>query len=108
MHPALSEGRTSVITGAASGIGLAAARALAKLGMRVCLADLPGEKLDRAAAEVARAGGSDDVVRAIPTDVSQLQDVRRLKDEAYAAFGEVALRSRLMARSGPPRGASVA
>jgi NAD(P)-dependent dehydrogenase (short-subunit alcohol dehydrogenase family) len=59
--------------------------------MRVCLADLPGEKLDRAAAEVARAGGEDDVVRAIPTDVSQLEDVRRLKDEAYAAFGEVAL-----------------
>ena len=91
MHPALSEGRTAVITGAASGIGLAAARAFAKLGMRVCLADLPGEKLDRAAAEVARAGGRDDVVRAIPTDVSQLEDVRRLKDEAYAAFGEVAL-----------------
>ena len=79
-----------MITGAASGIGLAAARVFAKLGMRVCLADL-GEKLDRAAAEVTRAGGRDDVVRAIPTDVSQLEDVRRLKDEAYAAFGEVAL-----------------
>src|SRR5918994_4261497 len=91
MHPALSNGRTAVITGAASGIGLAAARVFAKLGMRVCLADLPGEKLDRAAAEVARAGGRDDVVRAIPTDVSQLEGVRRLKDEAYAAFGEVAL-----------------
>jgi NAD(P)-dependent dehydrogenase (short-subunit alcohol dehydrogenase family) len=91
MHPALSEGRTAVITGAASGIGLAAAKAFARLGMKVCLADLPGERLDRAAAEVARAGGRDDVVRAIPTDVSQLEGVRRLKDEVYATFGEVAL-----------------
>jgi NAD(P)-dependent dehydrogenase (short-subunit alcohol dehydrogenase family) len=91
MHPALSEGHTAVITGAASGIGLAAANAFAKLGMRVCLADLPGEKLNRAAVEVAGAGGHAESARAIPTDVSQLEDVRRLKDEAYAAFGEVAL-----------------
>jgi NAD(P)-dependent dehydrogenase (short-subunit alcohol dehydrogenase family) len=54
MHPALSEGRTAVITGAASGIGLAAAKAFARLGMNVCLADLPGDKLDRAAEEVAK------------------------------------------------------
>jgi len=91
MHPALSEGRTAVITGAASGIGLAAARAFAQLGMRVCLADLPGEKLDRAAEEVAKAVGGTERVRAIPTDVSKLEEVRRLKDEAYAAFGEIAL-----------------
>lgn len=91
MHPALSEGRTAVITGAGSGIGLAAARAFAQLGMRVCLADLPGEKLDRAAEEVAKAVGGTERVRAIPTDVSKLEEVRRLKDEAYAAFGEIAL-----------------
>jgi len=91
MHPALSEGRTAVITGAASGIGLAAARAFAQLGMRVCLADLPGEKLDRAAEEVAKAVGGTERVRAIPTNVSKLEEVRRLKDEAYAAFGEIAL-----------------
>ena len=35
--------------------------------------------------------GNAESVRAIPTDVSQLEEVRRLKDEVYATFGEVAL-----------------
>jgi NAD(P)-dependent dehydrogenase (short-subunit alcohol dehydrogenase family) len=60
--------------------------------MKVCLADLAGDALDRAAAEVARnaaAGAAN--VRAVPTDVSRLEDVQRLKDTAYREFGEVAL-----------------
>ncbi len=84
-HPALTPGRVAVITGAASGIGLAAAERFAALGMRLCLADV-----DAAALEAAAASLSDRAeVVAVPTDVSRLEDVQRLKDRAYEAFGEV-------------------
>ena len=71
LHPALTKNRTAVITGAASGIGLAAAAKLASLGMKLCLADIDAAALDRAAAEVARHAASPGDVRAIPTDVSR-------------------------------------
>ena len=91
-HPALSPGRAAVITGAAGGIGLAVATRLAGLGMKIVLADLPGEALERAAAEVvaqAKGGASD--VCCVPVDVSRLEDLLRLKEEAFDAFGDVAL-----------------
>jgi NAD(P)-dependent dehydrogenase (short-subunit alcohol dehydrogenase family) len=91
-HPALTPGRAAVVTGAASGIGLAAAERFARMGLKVCLADLDGPALHEAAARVAAvaAGGQADV-RAAPTDVARLEDVQRLKQVAYDAFGEVAV-----------------
>jgi NAD(P)-dependent dehydrogenase (short-subunit alcohol dehydrogenase family) len=91
-HPALAAGRTAVITGAASGIGLAAARRLAALGLNICLADLSAEALAPAAASVAEAAPKGrDAVLAVPTDVSLLDSMHALKDAAYARFGEVGL-----------------
>lgn len=62
-HPAIAAGRTAVITGAASGIGLAAARALAAQGMTIAMLDLPGARLETAATALTGA-------RAFPLDVA--------------------------------------
>jgi NAD(P)-dependent dehydrogenase (short-subunit alcohol dehydrogenase family) len=84
-HPAIARGKVAVITGAASGIGLAAAERLAALGMRVVLADADAAAL---AAAAARLGGEH---LAVVVDVSKRGDVERLKGRAFDEFGEVAL-----------------
>jgi NAD(P)-dependent dehydrogenase (short-subunit alcohol dehydrogenase family) len=91
-HPALAEGRVAVITGAASGIGLAAARRFASMGLNVCLADLSVEALAKAAADVASVSPrGKSAVLAVATDVSRLEDLQRLRDTAYAQFSEVSV-----------------
>jgi len=84
--PPFSDGGAAVITGAASGVGLAAARRFAALGMPVVLADLSGEKLRAAETSIRDAGGR---VAAVPTDVSKPTDFERLRDLTHSQFGAV-------------------
>jgi NAD(P)-dependent dehydrogenase (short-subunit alcohol dehydrogenase family) len=89
-HPAFASNHVAVVTGAASGIGLAAARRFAGLGMNVVLADLPGERLDKTARETAALSphGPDSVV-AIPADVASVESLQALERDAVARFGRV-------------------
>ena len=88
-HPALAQGRTAVITGAASGIGLAVAGALAARGLNLVLADRPGEALERAQAVVSAVGAGRVLSHGL--DVAQAGEVEALKARAFDAFGEVNL-----------------
>lgn len=76
-------GRTAVISGGASGIGLATARLLAAEGMQLVLADIEREPLEQAAAELDAL--------AVVCDVGDLASVRELADRAYERFGAVHL-----------------
>jgi NAD(P)-dependent dehydrogenase (short-subunit alcohol dehydrogenase family) len=87
-HPALSPNNVAVITGGASGIGLAAAMRFASLGMRVCIADVGADRLSQAATALieAAAGGEKNVMTAV-IDVSSLDDVTRLESTVRERFG---------------------
>jgi NAD(P)-dependent dehydrogenase (short-subunit alcohol dehydrogenase family) len=85
---ALSPSHVAVVTGAASGIGLAAARRFAAMGLKVVLADLDDERLHAAASAVAAASSASDVL-AVPTDVSRRDEVGTLEAAARAAFGRI-------------------
>lgn len=86
--PQLADGGAVVITGGASGIGLAAARRFAGLGLPVVIADLAGERLRDAETALREAGAK---VAAVPTDVSRFEDLERLRDKTQATFGRVSV-----------------
>jgi NAD(P)-dependent dehydrogenase (short-subunit alcohol dehydrogenase family) len=89
---ALQPGRIAVITGAASGIGLAAAKKLAGRGLKLVIADREGAPLYQAIRDVAAtAAGGEDEVLGFACDVSLPDDVEKLADAAYDKFGEVSV-----------------
>jgi NAD(P)-dependent dehydrogenase (short-subunit alcohol dehydrogenase family) len=79
-------GKTAFVTGAASGIGRGMARAFAKAGMNVALADIQADAVESARAEIEALG-----VKAIglALDVSDRAAVERAADATIAAFGKV-------------------
>ena len=80
--------RTAVVTGAASGIGLALTERLLDEGMSVVMADVEADRLATAAAGLADRGAR---VRAVTVDVADPAQVEALRDESLAAFGAVHL-----------------
>ena len=85
--PAMSPNNVAVVTGGASGIGLAAAMRFAKAGMKVCIADLGAERLKEAEAKlVSVAGGAADIMTSA-TDVSRVEEVMALESAVQKRFG---------------------
>ena len=80
------EGRTAVVTGAASGIGLALCRRFLDHSMQVVMADIEEPVLAAAAEPLLAAGGR---VLPVVCDVSEPAAVAALRDEALRAFGAV-------------------
>ncbi|MFP3549556.1 SDR family NAD(P)-dependent oxidoreductase [Paraburkholderia sp. SIMBA_049] len=87
-HPALTKGAVAVITGGAAGIGLAAAKRFAELGLRICIADRDADRIAYAVEEIARlsARGAREVF-GLETDVGAIDDVRRLHSAVVERFG---------------------
>ena len=87
-HPALSSSAVAVVTGGGSGIGLAAAKAFARLGLRLCIADLGEERVAAAASAVsAVATGGAAHVMTVAIDVSRVDEVTRLEAAVRERFG---------------------
>ena len=80
------EGKVAVVTGGASGLGLAMAHRFAEAGMNIVLADIEAEPLAMAEAAVAANG-----VEVLPlrTDVAKAEEIEALADAAYERFGAV-------------------
>lgn len=86
MAPGRFGDRVALVTGAASGIGAASARRLALEGATVVLADIDTDRGERAAAEIAGAGGK---AYFASLDVSSAGDWARVHDDLLAAHGRL-------------------
>ena len=78
--------KTAVITGGASGIGLALGELFARQGMNIVLADIEQQSLDTAVARLQTQGAA---CIGVITDVSRADAVEQLAERAMTAFGGI-------------------
>jgi NAD(P)-dependent dehydrogenase (short-subunit alcohol dehydrogenase family) len=83
----LPAGSVAVVTGGAAGIGLAAARRFAAMGLHVCIADLGAERLARAADAITADATAGVEILTRETDVSRVVDVQELERAVRDRFG---------------------
>ncbi|OAF05210.1 short-chain dehydrogenase [Bradyrhizobium centrolobii] len=85
-HPAIAKDNVAVITGGASGIGLAAAMAFARAGMKLCIVDVDKARLAEAATKLSSVAGATNVM-ASAVDVSKAESVTELERAVRERFG---------------------
>lgn len=88
-HAALAPGRTALVTGAASGIGLAAATRFAGFGMKLVIVDIDAKALAEAEALLLAAGAPE--VLSARIDVADKAAMRELANRVAQAFGPLAV-----------------
>ena len=88
MKPIEFNGKTAVITGAASGMGLCASQELARLGASVVMCDIDGPSLEKAAAEINAAAGRV-AAYACPADVRKYADAEKAAALAVEKTGRI-------------------
>lgn len=81
-------GTVAVVVGGASGIGRTAARALARQGARIVVADFDNERMERTVEEILHLGSADAAL-ALPTDVRNDASVASMASDAIKAMGHV-------------------
>lgn len=84
-HPAFNSDSVAVITGGASGIGLAAALKFASMRMRIVVVDRDAKKLAEAAEKISAAGATDVITS--ETDVSDRVQLAALEEQVTDRFG---------------------
>ena len=81
-------GKVAIVVGGASGIGRTAAKALARQGARLVIADFDMSRMERTVEEILQLGTSDAAL-ALPTDVRSDASVRSMAGDAIKAMGQV-------------------
>jgi len=84
----MSPASVAVVTGGASGLGLATAMRFARLGMKVCIADLAADRFAEAEAKLSSAspGGAANIM-SVTVDVSRIEEVTELESAVRERFG---------------------
>lgn len=98
----MHDSKVAIVTGAGSGIGKAVALALAGAGYRVAIAGRRAEPLDEVAALARQQHGAGTQALAVPTDVTEPDQVRRLFEQTVEHFGRLDLLFNNAGRGNPP------